>query len=200
MHKWVLLYERMTVDNYLLIQIWHMTFVLTIDIALCDGVVICVALSHEHFDVTVSDKAMNRQIKTSSEIMTSCLSGFFYTLRPIQSGRHFADDIFRYIFLKENAWISLKISLKFVPNVPINDSPALVEIMAWRCPGDNPLSESMMVSLLTHICVTRFQWVNNEPSHLNVLSDLSQATLKHTYLPKQFMLSMIVPMLKGKIE
>ena len=53
-----------------------MTFVLTIDIALCDGV-ICVALSHEHFDVTVSDKSMNRQIKNSSEIMTSCLSGFF---------------------------------------------------------------------------------------------------------------------------
>ena len=28
----------------------------------------------------------------------------------------------------------------------------------WR-PGDRPLSEPMMVSLLTHICVTRPQWV-----------------------------------------
>ena len=34
--------------------------------------------------------------------------------------------------------------------------------MAWRRPGDKPLSEPMMVSLLTHICVTRPQWVNND--------------------------------------
>ena len=31
--------------------------------------------------------------------------------------------------------------------------------MAWRRPGDKPLSEPMMVRLLTHICVTRPQWV-----------------------------------------
>ena len=53
--------------------------------------------------------------------------------------------------------ISLKISLKFVPKVRINNIPALVQIMAWRRPGDKPLSEPMMVSLLTHICVTRPQ-------------------------------------------
>ena len=32
--------------------------------------------------------------------------------------------------------------------------------MDWRRPGDKPLSEPMMVTLLTHICVTRPQWVN----------------------------------------
>ena len=32
--------------------------------------------------------------------------------------------------------------------------------MAWRRPGDKPSSEPMMVSLLTHICVTWPQWVN----------------------------------------
>ena len=31
--------------------------------------------------------------------------------------------------------------------------------MAWRRPGDKPLSEPMMVSLLTHICITRPPWV-----------------------------------------
>ena len=31
--------------------------------------------------------------------------------------------------------------------------------MAWRRPGDKPLSEPMVVILLTHICVTRPQWV-----------------------------------------
>ena len=53
------------------------------------------------------------------------------------------------------------ISLKFVPKGPINNIPALVQIMAWRRPGDKPISEPMMVSLLTHICVTRPQWVNS---------------------------------------
>ena len=33
--------------------------------------------------------------------------------------------------------------------------------MAWRRPGDKPLFEPMMVSLLTHICITRPQWILN---------------------------------------
>ena len=83
----------------------------------------------------------------------------FNTLRPRQNGRHFADDSFKFIFLNENAWILIKISLKFVPNGPIDNNPALVQIIAWRRPGDKPLSEPMMVELPTHICVTRPQWV-----------------------------------------
>ena len=83
----------------------------------------------------------------------------FNTLRPRHNGRHFADDILKCIFFNEDVWISIKISLKFVPKGPINYIPALVQIMAWRRPGDKPLSEPMMVSLLTHICVTRPQWV-----------------------------------------
>ena len=81
----------------------------------------------------------------------------FNILRPRQNGRHFADDIFKCIFLNENIWISLKISLKFVPEVRINIIAALVQIMAWRRSGDKPLSGTMMVSLLTHISVTRPQ-------------------------------------------
>ena len=75
--------------------------------------------------------------------------------------RHFADDIFKCIFLNGNIWIPIKISLKFVPKGPINNIPALAQILAWRRSGDKPLSEPMMVSLLTHICVTRPQWVNH---------------------------------------
>ena len=66
-------------------------------------------------------------------------------LRPRQNGRHFADDIFKCIFLNENLWISIKISLKFVPKGPINNIPALVQVMAWRRSGDKPLSDPMMV-------------------------------------------------------
>ena len=53
------------------------------------------------------------------------------TLRPIQNGHHFADDILRCLFLNENVWFSIKISPKFVPKGPINDIPELVRIMAW---------------------------------------------------------------------
>ena len=66
------------------------------------------------------------------------------TLRPRQNGRHFPDDIFQCIFLNENAWISIMISLKFVPKGPINNMPALVRIMAWRRLGDKPLPEPMI--------------------------------------------------------
>ena len=82
------------------------------------------------------------------------------TLRPRQNGRHFADDMFKCIFVNENFWIPIEISLKFVPKGPFNNIPALDQLMAWRRPGDKPLSEPMMVRLPTHICVTRPQWVN----------------------------------------
>ena len=81
-------------------------------------------------------------------------------LRPRQNGRHFADDIFKCIFLNENIWIPVKISLKYVPKGPINNIPTFVQIMAWRRSGDKPLSKPMMVGLPAHICVTRPQWVN----------------------------------------
>ena len=73
------------------------------------------------------------------------------SLRLRQNGRHFPDDIFKCIFLNESIWISFEISLKCVPKGPINKIPALVQIMAWRRPGDKPLSEPMLVCLLTHV-------------------------------------------------
>ena len=40
--------------------------------------------------------------------------------------------------------------------------------MTWRRPGDRPLSETTMVRLLTHICVTRPQWVKREEQHIEI--------------------------------
>ena len=40
--------------------------------------------------------------------------------------------IFSNSFSNEDMWISTNISLKFVPEGHINDSPALVQIMVWR--------------------------------------------------------------------
>ena len=79
-----------------------------------------------------------------------------------QNGSHFADNIFEGIFLNENVWIPIKISLKFVPKDLINNIPALVHIMAWWRIGNKPLSELMGLSLMTHICVTWPQWVNHQ--------------------------------------
>ena len=97
------------------------------------------------------------------------------TLWPLQQshflphwGRYNMAVIFKRICLNENVSISLKISLKFVPKVQFNNIPALLQIMAWRRPGNKPLSEPTVVSLLTHICVTRTQWVNPGPRVLSL--------------------------------
>ena len=78
-------------------------------------------------------------------------------------GRDKMAVIFQTSFSKTFSWmkILIKISVKFVPKDQINNIPTLVQIMAWRRPGNKPLSELMMVRLLMHICVTWPQWVNS---------------------------------------
>ena len=68
-------------------------------------------------------------------------------------------------FLNENVWILIQILLKFVRKGPINNIPALVQIMAWRRPGNKPLSEPMIVSLPLHLSVTQPKWVNSVASN-----------------------------------
>ena len=63
-------------------------------------------------------------------------------------------------FFNENVCISFNISLKYVSNDPWNDISSLFWIMAWRWPGNMPLSEPLVISLMMHICVTRPQWIN----------------------------------------
>ena len=120
--------------------------------------------------------------------LSSCTLALLNTLRPRQIGRLFADDTFKRIFLNENVGISIEISLKFGHKDPINNIPALVHMMAWRRPGDKPLSEPMVVRLPTHLCVTRPQLLLNStrhnfikaqgitPSHKNVFMYFSTIT------------------------
>ena len=143
---------------------------------------------------------------------------YINTLRPEQHGRHFADDIFKCIFLNEKVWIPIKISLKFnlitiyhksrlykcnifscdkficvcvsltfmsfVPKGPINNIPALFQIMAWHRPGDKPLFEPMMARLPTHICVTRPQWVNGTKTTVYALNQPCTSHLSTVYFCK----------------
>ena len=54
------------------------------------------------------------------------------------------DDIFKSIF-NENVWISITISLKFVPKSPIDYKSAMVQVMAnWHRTGEKPLPKSML--------------------------------------------------------
>ena len=48
-----------------------------------------------------------------------------------------------FIFLNENVWILLEISLKFAPIGQTNNIPALIQIMVWRRPGDKLLSKHL---------------------------------------------------------
>ena len=46
-----------------------------------------------------------------------------------ENGRHSADSILECIFLNKNYCILIQISLKFIPKCPINNKPALVQII-----------------------------------------------------------------------
>ena len=62
----------------------------------------------------------------------------------ILNGRHFGRRHFQMLFLEWNDRILIQISLKFVPMNPIDNKPALVQVMAWRRIGDKPLPEPVM--------------------------------------------------------
>ena len=112
----------------------------------------CLFLSYDSTKYTILG---NNSSVRAMELLQFCVN----RLRPRQNGRHFTDDIFKRIFLNENVRILMKLSLKFVPKDPFNNISALFQIMAWCRPGDKPLSEPKMVSLLTYICVTQPQCV-----------------------------------------
>ena len=73
-----------------------------------------------------------------------------------------ADDISKCFFLNEYVWISMNISLKFVPKGSINNIPAMAQILASHRLRDKPLSEPMLTRFaeaymrhpdrVTHIC------------------------------------------------
>ena len=67
----------------------------------------------------------------------------FNILKPRQNGRRFADDTFKRIFVNHHVLISIKIS-QFIPNGPMNNVAALIQIMTCGRPGDKPVFEPMM--------------------------------------------------------
>ena len=78
-------------------------------------------------------------------VVVAC--GLVNSSPPGQNGRHLADDIFRRIFLNEKFSLLFRISLKFLHKGPIDNKWALVQVMAWRRTGDEPLSAPMLTQL-----------------------------------------------------
>ena len=107
-------------------------------------------------------------LKLLSRFIQNCLN-MRYLLLASRSLTHWGRDkmaaISQTTFSNAFSWMKiyqfrLRFHWKFFPREEIY-IPALVQIMAWRRRGDKPLSEPVMVSLLTHICATRPQWVNS---------------------------------------
>ena len=99
------------------------------------------SIDHYINRLRLKNKTKTKQNKHECPPSIKC----WFMQRPRQNGRHFPNDIFKCIFLNDDEWIPIKISLKFVPKGLKNNIPALVQIMAWRRSGDKPLSEPMMV-------------------------------------------------------
>ena len=96
------------------------------------------------------------------ESFTSLMRSFAYVINSsptVQNGRHFADDSFKRIFINEKCFISIRISLKFAPEGPIDNKAALVQLMAWCWTGH--YLDQCWPSLPTHICNIRGRWVNS---------------------------------------
>ena len=87
-------------------------------------------------------------------------------IRRLHFKMHFLMNMFA--FCLSSHW-SLFLRLEWTINIP-----ALGQIMAWRRPGDKPLSESMVASLLTHICVIGLAELND--TWINFVDDNEKKT------------------------
>ena len=83
------------------------------------------------------------------------------TLRPRQNGSHFADAIFKGIFLNENTLIPITVSLKFIPKGPIHNIPVLFQIMPGADQATSHYLQQWWLMLPKHIRITQPRWVNS---------------------------------------
>ena len=61
-----------------------------------------------------------------------------------QNGRHFANNIFKCIFVNEKFYVLIPISLKFASKGSIGNESALVQVMVWRRTGNKPLPKTKL--------------------------------------------------------
>ena len=94
----------------------------------------------------------------------------FNTSGPKRNGRHFAADFLKWGFFYENCYILIHISLKHIRQGPIENNPALFQILALCRAGDKPLSELVMAYFAD-------AYVRHSASMSKVLWSMQYATL-----------------------
>ena len=115
-----------------------------------------------HYDITVKWLlSTSTELKLSTHLSTHvllmlkvlnmCLSGSMHVLTHLARDKFAAilPTTFQSIFpsLNEYWWIAFQVSLKFVPDSPVDNKPPLVQVMAWHRTGHRPLSEPSMAKL-----------------------------------------------------
>ena len=86
---------------------------------------------------------MYLQVIDTSAVLEGNLHNLFVVV-VLPNGCHVPDNIFKSIFMNKMFCILIRIPLKCLLKGPINNSLALFQIMAWRQPGNKPLSEQML--------------------------------------------------------
>ena len=109
----------------------------------------------------------------------------FTNVEAITKWTTFAHGIFEVMSIRENCRILISVSRKYVFIGPIDIRPTLVQIIALCRTIDRSLYGLMFrTSLVTHICVTRLQWVATR-SAASVTNDIIKAivVIKNLWKP-----------------
>ena len=93
---------------------------------------------------------------------SGCRLRTFNTMRPRQNGCHFPDDSFKWIFSYKKNDLRYNFYWSLFPRIQLTIFHHCFRYLAWHRTCAKPMSEPMMVSLLTHICAIRSQWVKHD--------------------------------------
>ena len=106
-----------------------------------------------------------------AEVRVCVMSGCWWMMSLTHWGWDKMAAIFQTTFSNAFSWMKMyeffiEISLKFVPQGPINNIPALVQIMAWRRPGISVLYEpSVMIKHVSVILVLDWEKTGTYSPH-----------------------------------
>ena len=149
-----------------------------------------------HFEIRLQADQGNASVHPSCDATHLSVSLFwaltqvYHSIIDLATLTHWGRDkmaaISETTFSNAFSWVNfrLKFSLKFVPKGPIKNIQALVQIMAWRPPGDKQLAEPVMVSLLTHMNKQRV--LMHRHQGWNVRHGLCHIYMRYLYIYELF--------------
>ena len=112
--------------------------------ALCTLIYGKFTVSQLHYLATHQVKQQSITLTLMRHFRSFCDRAHFNLLRPTQNCRNLADDISNVFSWTKMHEFRLRFRRSLLFQVVINNIATLLPIMAWRRPGDKPLSEPMM--------------------------------------------------------